>query len=94
MSMTDADIEKLGIIPGVIDETARRIFSHSHCDELAHALQRQTDYPVNIATQEGQRIHAGVLRPDDQVLDIYGAEGKDDWLASCRCDSFLAGRHP
>jgi hypothetical protein len=31
--------------------------------------------------------HAGVLRDDDKVIDIDGAENKSAWLASCGCDS-------
>ncbi len=79
-------LDELGLTPGVIDGNAKHVFTTSHCDELAWALHRLTGHPVIVASNREHK-HAGVLRDDDTVLDIDGAEPKDAWLAKCAYDS-------
>ena len=68
-------LDELGLTPGVIDGNAKHVFTTSHCDELAWALHRLTGHPVIVASNREHK-HAGVLRDDDTVLDIDGAEPK------------------
>jgi hypothetical protein len=77
----------LTVMPGVIDEAARQLFTVGYCMELAVALHRVTGWPVIAAGHwgdDGELVpgaHYGVAvgGDDERVLDVEGVHDRWDW---------------
>jgi hypothetical protein len=75
---------------GVVDKSARFVFKHGFCLQLAVAVSERTGWPIISAgladpTEadyvNDRAAHTGVLTPDGRVLDIDGAHDRERWIA-------------
>lgn len=76
--------EDFYLTPGVIDETARWVFTHGHCHSLALAISDVTGWDLVGAfqwddTPYGGPSHVGILTDAGEVLDIDGRWEPHQW---------------
>ena len=65
-----------------ITEEDRELYTSDKCDDLAQALHEKTGYPIWVVADEENGkpgwIHAGVMTPDGQWLDVNGKQDPAD----------------